>query len=573
MKKAPPPGHGTPYREEDSGSEAAYFRPLSSSEQRTEILESPRSLSLGPMEPSKPSRENRSKASSSYSSPRVSPRSIAKSWNGRSGEYSLSPTAVTTPPNKRHSESHNAAAKQLEPAPLSPVRGTSSRRNIGYSSQVPSSGVGAGGNFAPPTAAQRMMHQFDAKRRGQSTTATTCSQRTITDDDRELALQKLPSSRRRINQGQTTTASSAAASSSSSSSPYLERSPAARGSSRRGRYDHDGGDEEDLIAQKMPRSRPALFDPTTTSRANQNDSRRKVDPPAPLFQNERADSARNQKKEKQRAVATAEAAIMEESRLTWSPSTQQQKHTTKPKSSPASAKGGVPSSVGMGLPVAAMAEPSSVGNMGEPATAAELSQSNVLPVGKDTVSSYNALDPAMSSLPEDAPTRAAEASVISYCTVPSVDGLASYIVEASPVDPRFGVTRQPVVHKASQFDKGYSAGFQRRQNQQRIHQQRIEQQKLQLEQDLLKREKKNKAMGIGGGEMKRTNPPPKRLTGIQEMGESQMSAVTVKHRNTGRPSSSSVPRQGAQSSIQSDLPNFPEEDLPPPKEATCCVIL
>lgn len=441
----------------------------------------------------------KAKGSISSSSSSSSPRSKTKSPRKISDSSPLANSPTTV------QQQYISASSTLEPAPLVPTRSSRSNND---------SEAGAAGGTASASAAVQMMREYDSRNLAQGGVNNM-----MDDSDRDLLSPKLSSRALR----------------NSPSSPRRISDPRNRVTRRSSSHDDDS---EDLVAAKMPRSRTASF----------NDART-MDPPAPHVKEALS-------KSKKHAVATVDASILnnteaEAGRLSLSPA-----HTP---ATPITGGGDVQ----VCLPVASPTEPSSFAQSGEPSTAAELSQTYILPVGKDTVSSYNALQSSMAPITEDAPTRTVEASVLSFCTVSSVGASnSSDVVEASPLDPRFGSNQVP---KQNHFDKGFSSGFQ-----QQLDRQRIEKQKLQLEQDSARRVQEHKSK-------EKTVPPAPsdQVSKIKEVGESISGLETVQHRNASsrnfeKQKMSSV-REDARSSVQLDplrnaLPARPETN-------SCCNIL
>lgn len=143
---------------------------------------------------------------------------------------------------------------------------------------------------------------------------------------------------------------------------------------------HHAADEQDLTREKLPLARPDNFTPT------------------PQMSNSR-----------KKAVKASKVEIVPD------PTTDQplQWETAQAFAAPS-------------VPVADMAEPSSAGALMMMESSREgglaISQSHVLPAGRDTASSYhNNNNNLPMILHTDEPTRTAEATVLSYCTVPSYE--------------------------------------------------------------------------------------------------------------------------------------------------------
>jgi len=220
-----------------------------------------------------------------------------------------------------------------------------------------------------------------------------------------------------------------------------------------------------LVAQKMPRYRPASFDLTLERNVGEGTYK------DPHQTGSNSTDKKHQQlsagyhprvpKQKNKTVVAEVARIVddgEEEPLIWDP--------IRRNSSSSSA-----------VPIAHMAEPTSLGQMQEPSTVGEISSHHILPAGKDTVSSYHT-NSVVSHMDQDAPTRTAEASVLSYGPIYSSYG-SSVVVEASPVNVRSGA-----VPANSQYEKGYSNSVGHRQESKHKSDVAREKQKLTLENDL-----------------------------------------------------------------------------------------
>ena len=147
-------------------------------------------------------------------------------------------------------------------------------------------------------------------------------------------------------------------------------------------YHHAAADEQDLTREKLPLARPANFTPTPPT----SNSRKK-------------------------AVKASKVEIVPD------PTTDQplQWETAQAFAAPS-------------VPVADLAEPSSAGALMMMDSSSRegglaISQSHVLPAGRDAASSYHNINNNnnMPMINMDEPTRTAEATVLSYCTVPSYE--------------------------------------------------------------------------------------------------------------------------------------------------------
>eukprot|EP00977_Amphora_coffeiformis_P002001 scaffold376_cov156-Amphora_coffeaeformis.AAC.10 len=316
----------------------------------------------------------------------------------------------------------------------------------------------------PTSTAIQMMHQYDTKNTASSGRYPAvgdsmqqhlrASSTSRDNDDEDLLAQKMPAGRAQMlaaQQRQTSTPSA------------VDRHT--RNSTAR--------DDEDLAAQKMPRYRPAGFDPTAD---RQNGAAYKD--PRPSSRNNGTDKKSHhhhhqpsgagyhnpEPKPKQKAVVAQDARVVEDTDepLLWDPA--------RPSSSV--------------VPIAHIAEPTSLGQMRDPSTAGEISSNHILPVGKDTVSSYHTNPPPVD---QDAPTRVAEASILSYGPIYSSYG-SSVVVEASPVNARTAAAAA-AAPAHSQYEKGYSNALQKRQDAQRKADEAREKERLTLEKDLRQQQK------------------------------------------------------------------------------------
>lgn len=258
-------------------------------------------------------------------------------------------------------------------------------------------------------------------------------------DDADLIAQKLPRGRRRYSSRGAVARTSLA---SSKASAEYNLSSSLRNSRSR--------DQQHIVREKLPKGRPDNFSPPHAAVSNS--------------------------KPKTKAVKASKVEIIPD------PTTDEPLRWDEVRALAAPT-----------LPVAHMAEPSSAGGLESSLSARqeslEIAQGHVLPAGRDTVSSYNNLRiPGI--MDQDAITRAAEASVLSYCTA------LEHEMDQDAVAKRVGTTTASQAFVDKQVD---TLSENERQQQQHHHQKTTknenirkigkpqssrEAQKIQLQQDL-----------------------------------------------------------------------------------------